>query len=226
MQNQTINNLDYKARSLLILGVKRTGKSTLAARAIHTHPAELILIYDWQGGEFAKRLGNRLCLSREDVEKALQDGSRIICYDAEAGEADPRGEGFAWFCTMVFEVGGTTPGRKLFVVDEVHELVDPYNIPEPLGDILSRGGRRMIDTVMIGRSANALQTEARDQVSELYVFRLIDANSIKYPKDIGLDADEIRGLKDTHFIYKDMRTGEVLKLDLWGQRCKPENVNT
>jgi hypothetical protein len=118
---------------------------------------------------------------------------------------------------MVFEVGGCIPGRKLFVVDECQDLIDPYNMPEPFGDILSRGGRRMIDTCLIGRSANALQTESRDQVSELYCFRLVDGNSLKYPASLKLDADQVQALPDTHFVFKDLRTGEQKKLALYDQ---------
>jgi hypothetical protein len=218
MQNPPINNLDYKARRVLILGVSRTGKSTLMARLIYTHPAPLVLVYDWQGGEFAKRLGAVLATDREMLAKKIDEGHRIVCYDAEAGEHDPQGGGFEWWCEMVFELAGQTPGRKLVVIDECQDLIDPYNLPTQLGDILSRGGRRMIDTCIAGRSANALQTEARDQVTELYVFRCLDANSLKYPTSLGLDAETIQGLPDTHFIFKNMRTGQQNELALWAKK--------
>jgi hypothetical protein len=119
---------------------------------------------------------------------------------------------------MVFEVGGVTPGRKLLVVDECQDLIDPWTLPDQLGDVLSRGGRREIDTALVGRSANALQTEARDQVTELYCFRCLDSNSLKYPTGAGLDPERIKSLKDTEFIFKDMRTGETKELALWNKK--------
>lgn len=193
---------------------------------VATHPATLVLVYDWQGGEFAKRLGGVLCPSRDSLVVAIELNRRIVCYDADAGEHDPTGEGFEWFCQMAFEVGGITPGRKLVVVDECQDLIDPWNMPEALGDLLSRGRRRQIDTCIVGRSANSLQTEARDQVSELYVFRCIDENSLKYPKSVGLDPERVKALKDTEFIHKDMRTGDQNELELFGKESNGSVVQS
>lgn len=218
------NNLDYKARRVLVLGVSRTGKSTLTARLIYTHPAEIVLVYDWQGGEYAKRLGAKLCFSREALAEAISQGHRIICYDAEAGEDDPQGAGFEWFCGMAFELAGHTAGRMLFVVDECQDLIDPWNMPESLGNVLSRGGRREMDTAIVGRSANALQTEARDQVSELYCFRVLDANSLKFPVAMGLDPERVKSLPDTEFVFKDMRTGQMKELALWAKKTKQDET--
>jgi hypothetical protein len=195
--------------------VSGTGKTTLATRLIYTHPAPLVLVYDWQGSEFAHRLGATAAVDREELASRIERGDRLVCYAAEEGEAEPGGEGFDWFCTMAFELAGKTAGRKLFVVDECQELIDPWNIPDGLGNLLSRGRRRMVDTCLIGRSANALHTVGRDQVSELYQFRSTDENSLKYPASLGLDTDEIKALKNTHFIYRDNLAGESKKLALW-----------
>lgn len=228
MQNpppkETLNNLDYKARSVLILGVKRTGKSTLASRLIHSHPAPLVLVYDWQGGEFGRRLNEKGYNSREEVLQAIEEGRRVVCYNAERGEhkSEIKTEGFDWFCDMAFEISGQLPGRKLLCVDELHDLIDPYNIPEPLGDILGRGGRRMMDTCLIGASANALHSESRNQISELYCFRCVDDNALKYPKSLGLDPAQIRGLPDCRFMFWDARTGEKKELELWGGKRMPD----
>lgn len=192
------------------------------ARIIHTHPAELVLIYDWQGGEFALRLGAVLCPSREDFARAIEAGNRIVCYDAEAAEGTrgAKTTGFDWFCSVVFELCRHTAGRKLVVIDEVQDLIDPWNIPEPLDDILGRGGRAMVDTCIAGQAANALQSAARNQVTELYIFRCIDGNALKYPVSVGLDAVEVQALPDTVCIHKDMRTGEKMRLELWGRKSK------
>jgi hypothetical protein len=210
-----VNSLRYKARSILILGVKRTGKSTLAARLIYTHPAQLILIYDSEGGEFSKRLGAKLATSRDDFLAMVESGERLCCYDAEAGEDDPKKAGLAWFCEVVFEVGGRVPGRKLAIIDELQNKIDPWNMPEYLDELLTRGGRREIDTCLIGSAPNALQCKARNQVSELYCFRLIDETAIQFPKQLKIDPASIRTLPDCRFIFLDMRTGQKEELDLW-----------
>lgn len=211
------NNLQYQARRVLILGTSGTGKSTLIAKLIDSHPAQLVLVYDWQGGEICKRVSGLLVTSRAAFVEAVEAGHRIVCYDAETGEEDEKGAGFDWFCETCFTIAGEVSGRVLIVVDECQELIDPQNLPEPLGDILSRGRRREMDTCIAARSANALETEARDQVTELYVFRLVDERSLKYPKSVGLDADAILNLPDTSLVYRDMRTGEQKRLELWDE---------
>jgi hypothetical protein len=180
-------------------------------------------VYDWQGGEFAHRLHEKGINSREEVAQAIQAGRRVICYNAEKGEAkeDIQGAGFEWFCEMSFDVAGAIPGRKLFGADECQGLMDPYNIPEPLGDILARGGRRMMDTCLIGTAANALHGDGRNQVSELYCFRCIDDNAVKYPKSLGIDPQEVRALPDCRFISFDARTGEKKELELWDGKRRP-----
>jgi hypothetical protein len=35
-----------------------------------------------------------------------------------------------------------------------------------------------------------------------------------------MDEKKIRELPDTHFIYKDMRTGQEKELDLWGKKVQ------
>ena len=214
MQPQ-LNDLNYKARRALVLGTTGTGKTTLVYRLAHSHPADCVFVYDWQGGEFATRLGARKLASRDEVLSAIDEGERIVAYDAESGEEDASGEGFEWFCDTAFETSGVMPGRKLFIVDECQDLIDPYNVPDGLQRILSRGRRRLMDTCLAGRSANALHTVGRDQVSELYCFRCIDENSLKYPKSIGLDPEEVKSLPDTHFFYRDLRTGDKKRLALW-----------
>jgi hypothetical protein len=191
-----------------------------------THPAPLVLVYDWQGGEFAHKLGAKSAVDRQGLEELITRGERVVCYEAELGESSPSEEGFEWFCGMAFELSGVTPGRKLIVIDECQELIDPWNIPPGLGKILSRGRRREMDTCLIGRSANALQTTARDQVNELYCFRMVDGNSLKYPTSLGIDEEKLKTLKDTHFIYRDGRTGKQMDLDLWGRRVKSEKPPT
>lgn len=218
MEKPILNNLDYKANSYLVLGVKRTGKSTLASRLVHLHPAPLVLIYDWQGGEFAHRLGAPLAQNREDLAALIDAGHRIVCYDAESGEAEPEGDGFDWFCEMAFELSGTTAGRKLIVVDESQDLIDPYNIPDSLKKVLTRGGRREMDTCLIGSAANALHNVGRNQVSELFCFRCVDENARKFPVSLGLDDQRIKSLPDCRFIHLDMRTGQQNELGLWDKK--------
>ena len=220
MENHTINDLNYNARRALILGQSGMGKSTLATRLIYSHPAPLKLVYDWDGGEYAHRLGVKPAISRDEIAEKIEAGEELVCYRAELGEEDPTGAGFEWFCDMAFEVSGSTPGRKLFVVDEVHDLIDPWTMPEHLGRILRAGRRRMMDTCLVGEAANAINSVGRNQVSELYLFRNTDDKALEFPKSLKMDVEEIRNLPKTHFIYRDRETGEAKKLALWQNASK------
>jgi hypothetical protein len=222
VENQTINNLDYPARRIVVMGTTRTGKTTLAARLAHSHPAPLVLIFDWQGGEFASRLGEKVASTREELAAQIDSGRRVICYypyHIPEKNIEEWAEEFDWFSAMVFELAGKTPGRKLFVIDEAQDVMDPWNVPDGLSAILTKGGRRMIDTCVLSRSGNAINTVGRDQVNEVYCFRLTDDNSLKYPKALGMDPEEVKTLKDTHFIYRNTRTGEEKKLALWDRKA-------
>lgn len=191
-------------------------------RLIHTHPAPLILVYDWQGGEQARRLGAKLATSREGMGKLIDSGERICCYDAEAGEGKQgvQGDGFEWFCEMSFEIGGDIPGRKLVCADELQDLgVDAYNIPDSLNALLTRGRRREIDTAFAASAANGIHGDGRNQVSEFYCFRCVDENALKYPKSLKMDVDRIMKLEDCQFIFRDNRTGEIAELDLWRKKA-------
>lgn len=180
--------------------------------------------FDWQGGEIASRLGGARAYTHEEFARRIDAGARLVCYivrdDLEAAQID---EEFDWFCDFTFELAGQLPGRKLIVVDESQDLIDPWNIPPGFERILCRGGRRMIDTVVCGSSANALEGTARNQVSELYCFRCVDDNAVKYPKSVGIDPEKVKALPDTHFIFKDMRTGRQNNLDLWGLKSNEGN---
>lgn len=224
---KALNNLEYKATRALILGTTGTGKTTLASRYVFQHPAPLILIYDWQGGEFAKRLGAPLAESRTHLAHMLESKAfRVICYDAENAESDPESAGFDWFCGMVFEVCGWIPGRKLIVIDEGQELIDARNIPESFRVLLRRGRRRMIDTVFIADAANVIHNIGRNQVSDLYHFRGTDENAMDYAEGLGVTPDEIRGLDDLEFIHVNTRTGEKKKLALVHEKSSAKETPT
>src|ERR1700677_5105711 len=100
-----INNRQYKARRIAVIGVTGTGKSTLMLRVVDTHPGDLILIFDWQAREFSEELGIRPAESRHELEEKIASGQRVITFDptCEAGapleDAKPD---FEWFCEMAY----------------------------------------------------------------------------------------------------------------------------
>lgn len=223
METSPINDLDYNAQRILILGTTGTGKTTCASRLIHLHPADLVLIYDWQAGEFAHRLGVLPSHTRDAVALRIEQGQRIVCYDPQipfGGDMDQvQADDFAWFCEMAMEVGGQMPGVKLVVIDEAHDLMSVYKIPWPLRGLLARGRRRRIDTILVASAANAVHSTGRNQVSELYCFKCTDENALEYPVSLGLDKQEVKDLPKTHFIHKDNESGEMLRLALWDENA-------
>lgn len=123
---------------------------------------------------------------------------------------------------MVFELCGQTAGEKVIVIDEGQDLMDPWTIPPELDDILCRGGRREMNTVIIASAPNAINGTGRNQITELYCFRLVDGNARKFPVSLGLDDEEIQKLPDTECLHLDMRTGEKGRLALWSKKSKAD----
>lgn len=219
MEKAKINDLTYNADRILILGTTGQGKSTCASRIIHLHPADLVLIYDWQQGEFARLLGAPLCHTREEVAERIEQGQHIVCYDPEIPVDDDyddnQAEDFAWWCTMVMEVSGELDCEKLVVIDEAQDLMTAHKIPAPLRWLLARGRRRRIDTILLAESANAIHGKGRNQVSQLYCFQCTDDNATDYPVSLGLDRDEIKNLAPTHFIHWNKYPQKISRLALW-----------
>jgi hypothetical protein len=181
----------------------------------------MVLIYDWQGGEFAARLGAPKAETREEFFRLIDKGYRIICYCPDEDSCDLEGEEWEWFCNTVFDIAGKTDEQKLIVADEVDDLTDPYNVPKPMKRILKRGRRLRMDTIFCGGSANALHSSGRDQVSELYQFRNIDDNALKFATRLKVNPDEVSSLDDGEFIHVDCRKGTKKRLDLWRENTKP-----
>lgn len=178
----------------------------------------MVLIYDWQEGEYAKRLGVSAAYSRDEVLQQIAAGKKIICYRADIAAKDHEKEEWEWFCTMAFEVSSITPGIKLIVVEELQDLIDGHKMPPSMKTLLSRGRRRRLDSILSASAPNGLHNNSRDQVSELYLFRSIDENALNYPTSMGIDAQEIRDLPDTHFLYRNLRTGRKVNLALWSKK--------
>jgi NADH/NAD ratio-sensing transcriptional regulator Rex len=213
---EPLNNFEYKASSVLILGTKRCGKTTYSVRYIDKYPGEVVVVYDWQGGEIAHRVGGHLVDSRDALAEKLDDGEvKVICYNAEVAEKDPKGEGFEWFCHFCFEALGQFAGSKLVVVDELQDLITSHDVPEALLTLLTRGGRRQIDTLLVASQSNAIHNQCRNQITEIVVFRTLDENALKYPAALGMEIEEIKALPDCRFLHKSCRTGDQKKLDLW-----------
>ena len=203
------------------------GKTTLAARVVHLHPADLVLIYDWQEGEFARRLGAPLCTTREEVAHRIEQGHRVVCYDPQIPFEDEieerQQEDFAWWCKMVMEVAAHFPGIILAVIDENHDLMTAHKMPAAERWLLSKGRRRRIDTLLVAAAANAIHNSGRNQISELYCLGCVEKNALDFPASLGLDPDEIKALPPTHFIHWDRRSRKITKLDLWGEKSNAGN---
>jgi hypothetical protein len=229
---ETLNNFHYNARRILILGTTGQGKTTAALRLVRLLPADLIFVYDWQGGEFAERIGVAGTDSRAVVGQKIEEGQRIICYNPgdKLGEAAQLDD-FDWWCDMVMEVSGRVPGRKLAVIDEADELMTNQKIPDALYRILKRGRRRQIDTILIASAANAMHNKGRNQVSELFCFKCVDENALTYPTSLGLDGATIAQLAPGRFSHLNLVTGQRMELALWdgkskGKETQPKEISS
>lgn len=205
--------LTYKANSLLVMGCKRCGKTEYVTRYVRAHKAQKVFLFDAEQQEFSRRL-KVPCATNEIELGVLLERERIICYDPDEEFGSDRLAGLDWFLTYVWSACRFINGIKLVGVDELQFYISTQSMPQSLEDILSRGGRYLIDTVLIGQQANMLHNTVRNSVTEIIAFRTIDDTAGKYFKSQGFDPNVVKNLKDCHFLAKNARDGSIAELEL------------
>jgi hypothetical protein len=63
-----------------------------------------------------------------------------------------------------------------------------------LKQILERGRRRGIDTLLVTQQPNVVHNRVRNQITEVVAFSQADENAVKFLEDLGFDGQEIRSL--------------------------------
>lgn len=206
-------NFLYESNSVLVIGSKRCGKTEYVCRYIRLHCAVKVFCYDSEQREFSRRLGVP-CAANEEQLASLLQSQRIVCYDPDEEFGKDRASGLDWFLTYAWTAAKYIRGVKLVAVDELQNYMTAQELPEALEDILCRGGRNEIDTVMIGNQPNMLHNVVRNSVTEIVAFRVVDETARKYLKDKNFPEEQLMSLPNCVYFHKDVKDLEPKKFRL------------
>lgn len=195
--------LAHRPSKILITGNSGSGKSTFASCVVFGSPQRFKFVFD-QEGEFGERHQLPTVRYAEQLAEQLQTG--WVIYDPAEDEWPDLPSAFEFFSDWVFTLAGELPDQKLFFCDELQALCENWEMPWGLKQILERGRRRGIDTVLVTQQPNAIHNRARNQITEVVAFSQVDENAVKFLEPLGFSGDEIRGLDVGEFRSLQVRT--------------------
>lgn len=202
---QQFSHQSYK---LLVTGNSGSGKTSYFVKFLQASDHDRIFIYDHQG-ELSVRLGIDPAYDSNGISEAIKRGDRFVTFDPSELFSGRMHDGFHYFAELVFEVSKVTPGKKLFAVDEIQQLVDASTVPWELSQVIETGRRRGIDTAFISQQPNIIHNRIRNALTECVTFMHNDERAIKFMVDLGFPEDQLRNLRQFEFISKNLRTGQL-----------------
>lgn len=190
--------LDHPLRRYVVVGQSGTGKTTFVAKYLANTAATVRYIWDPEG-EWAGRFGLQPCRNGADMMAAAPFG--WICYDytGEFADEEEAIDCFAEWCMLHAERIG---GRKIFVVDELHEYVTGHKLPPHLKSLITRGRRRGIDSVVLATSPNTVHNIIRSNTTERVAFHCDDPTSEDVLRSWGFNFEEVAALPKFHWIAR------------------------
>lgn len=210
-------NLLHRSNKLLIVGASGTGKTTYATRYLLACRDAQVFIYDHQG-DIAPRLGSASLVDYDALVAAVGARQRFVCFDPVDLYPGELAAGFDFFCEFVVGVGGATPGRKIFVCDEVHMVTSTFadGLPWTFAHMLETGRKIEIDLVLVSQQPNLCHNRIRQQATEVVAFLCGDKSATEYlVNDCGFDPDEVLALREGEYICRDRRRGLQARGKLW-----------
>lgn len=213
-------NLLHDAVRIAICGVTSTGKSTCAERiaASYLLKGRRVFIYDHQAGEFAQRLGKQPISSFDGLREALQRNDKIFCFDPYEEFGGDAEAGFLFFCEWVWEICGADDSPSLFVIDEIHMMVGNSILKPEIKDVVVAGRRRGIDLLYILQGMNMAHNIMRQNLTECFFFRQVDALALDWPKAQGIPVNDLMRLETGEFIHFNLRTRKLSKSHLFKKK--------
>lgn len=209
-------NIERKASHILTCGKSGTGKSTYNLRYIIGSHHDRVFIYDHQG-EFAERL-HLLPVYDMNSFRERAKTERLLAFDYSKNYEGQLEEAFDMFCDNVFDLCKRylepQNVESLFVCDEVSKVSTTAECPKPLKNIMQTGRRYNLDSALMSQQPNRIHNEMREQVTELVMFNLIDVNSLKFVKQMGLDEQPIIQLRELEYICFNLKDGTEQKSKL------------
>lgn len=175
----------------LILGIRGTGKSTLAKELIDKFDGTVI-IYD----TLCEHTSGIIC---EDLQSFCLTWEK--CYGKKVKiiyqPVDPEDE-FGEVCELVYDCGNV-----LFLVEEVDTFLslNPSGLDRRFLNIIQRGRHRDIEFIGVTQRPYTMPAILRSQCKELYTFRQFEQRDIEWLRQIlGDRADEVKTLPQFEYV--------------------------
>lgn len=203
-------NIERKASHVLTCGKSGMGKSTYNLRYILGSHHDRVFMFDHQA-EYVQRLNLIPCYTIDAVRQRART-ERLIAFDYSAKFPGQMAEAFDIFADEIFRMckENLEPAgiESLFVCDELQKVCPEGQCPQPLKNIMQTGRRFNLDSALMSQQPNRLHNEVREQITELVMFNLIDENSIKFVRKMGLDEKPIMMQEALHYIWFDLANGK------------------
>jgi len=216
-------NWDHPLNRHLVTGMSRSGKTSLAIHLAknwdhyapkHPERRKTRWIYAFDPDrEFSRKCGWTVAINREEIIR-LASQFRPVCFDPIPMFGEKTKAALEWFCAHVLRDSRKVNYTKLLIVDEIWKHTGK-SLQPALQAIMHEGARQEIDSLIISQQLNKTNSDLRAQTSDLWAFRQVDANTVKWLKEDGFSPDAIRTLDHPGgFILRDFsgfRTGRTTK---------------
>jgi hypothetical protein len=183
-----------------------TGKSTVLERLAKAFEGDHVVIYDWHYAEFAEQRFNIPPVSTfTELGEAIDRGDKIICYSNIDVLAEPEIY-FPEFCQFMLECSMLTTKHWLVEIDEIGQWLNHSKIDREIKNLVVAGRKFGVDMAYGFHQLNEIHFTLRQHLSEVFFFRHGDDLAMRHPADMGMSAEELQSLPDTHYIYYDKKS--------------------
>jgi hypothetical protein len=176
----------------LVTGVSGSGKTTRLLQLIATANVDVVWVFDGEG-ELQQRLNvpprpfAGLWLASVENRVVVFDPALEFTNNVEALDA---------FCNVAMSVGQQRGISSLLVVDELQKYcgTGAADISPAFVNVLERGRRAGVQVLVATHSPNLVHNRARNQLTHVSAFRLVDPRATAWLEPLGFTADELRAL--------------------------------
>lgn len=209
-------NPDHKPQKKLIFGTSGSGKSTLFRSLIQQGGYKYVYVFDWDL-KVCRELGWTAAGSVEGLCHLQDTGQPVVFYPRKLFPILT--EAFSFFCRFVLSQAEGRKGKKLLCADEIQQYVTPnfYAMAPAFSEICNYGRNEEIDLVLASQRVSCLPKDLLMQTTELYVFKLLDADTRGFEavREIGIDPEAVKRLpyplqhRKVGWIYRNCVTGRM-----------------
>ena len=187
-----------------IVGMTGSGKSTFAYSYLLNAPAACRFVFD-DLGRAATRLRITPSTTAVELEKAL--ATQWVIFNPHRMFPGEVKQAFRWFCQWVYDCSRRGPGKKLFLVDEIWQHQDNFQVPKELALCVQTGREENLELVSATQLPHKIHASLIGQSTELVCFRLQERLALDCINDLGADRDAVARLPLGHFISYNLLSG-------------------